>query len=109
MAPSHPFSTPPMVTPLTCAFKKMIDYIGLLYIELTLEQQEFELHESTHRFYSINTQSTLNVFSLPCDFLDTFFSLAYFKNMVYSTYNMQNVLTDYLVYHVMLSQQTVGY
>ena len=59
------------------------------YLELTssykickirmTRKQRFELHESTYKFFSINTYSTINASSLPYDFLNNiFFSLTHF-------------------------------
>ena len=51
--------------------------------QLTFEQHKFEMPGSNiSRFFSINTFSVINVFSLPYDFLNDIFSIAYFITRV---------------------------
>lgn len=49
----------------------------------TLEEHKFELGKSTY--------GDKEVFSLPYNFLNIFFSLAYFKKTVYDIYNVKHV------------------
>ena len=44
-----------------------------------------------HKFFSINTNSTVNVFPLPDDTQHCFSSLLFCKNTVYNTHNTQNM------------------
>ena len=63
------------------------------YVQVTLKHK---LHGPfIHRFFSIQ-YSTINIFSR--DFLNNIFlSLVYFKNTVHNTYNIQNMLTVYVI------------
>lgn len=41
---------------------------------MTLEQHGFEFYGLKHKFFSINTSNTVNVYSLPYDTLNNIFS-----------------------------------
>lgn len=47
-------------------------------------------HSAEVRAGDLKRQKAVNVFRLPYDFLNVFFFLAYLKDTVYNTYDIQN-------------------
>lgn len=69
----------------------------LAYMQLTLEQHRFELHESMYmQIFSVNTFETfLEIYD---NLKIHFFPLVYSKNAKCNTHNIQNVLINCLRY-----------
>lgn len=79
----------------TFIFSPLSFLLGWDNIQLILEQHGVNctwVHLYTRIFYSV-----VNVFFLPYDFHNIYFSLAYFRNIVYVTYNIQNMCCLLLV------------